>query len=79
MPSGWFHTVVNYDGPSTNVTVYIDGQERGTTQGNYFETSTPSDGTAAVGRMYTDGDTKYTNFTMDELTFWNRKTGSARN
>ena len=72
--SGWFHAVMNYNGPSTkNVTVYIDGQEMEKSTGSVTGQGVPSDGKVVVGRTGVHSNDRYASFVMDELTFWNRK------
>ena len=63
---------MNYD-DTNGINVYIDGQEKVTTQGNYVGRVIPSDGNVVVGRLYTNEDNHHGSLLMDELTFWNRK------
>ena len=60
-----------FNGPSTGITVYRDGQAQGT---DAFHSSSFSvgNGQLVIGRRFVDANHNYVSVEMDELIFWNR-------
>ena len=71
----WFHSVVNYHGPSTGFTVHHDGMEVG--QGDSLDTTKPkTDGETElyVGKLTYGGEWgTYGSVSMDEIKIYSRR------
>lgn len=78
IPSGWFHTVINFIGPDEGegIRIYHDGVSvaNGTTK-SYLacdQSACRPDGRIVVGRDNTRIDTGYCSLQVDELAFFNK-------
>ena len=72
-PDGWFHLIVNFIGQDDGqgVRIYYDGELKATDTSKHAAIHNPGDGRIVIGRYYTNYNTYYNSFQMDELLFFN--------
>ncbi len=75
IPNGWFHVAVVLHGPTSGISLYINGTLSESDSDGTSGYSGPygfSTGEVVLGRSYTQGDWNYGRGSLDELYFWTR-------
>ncbi len=78
VPTDWFYGVFVFHGPDVGTSFYVDGNLAGVDLVGVAETSTDAAGDVVIGRMYTSGDAKYADLTVDEIWFWTQALNVAQ-
>lgn len=70
IPTGWFHGTFILNGLTAGISLYIDGAlAQSSSSWNSFTGVDPL-GDVALGKKYTEQDSKYADVTVDELCYW---------
>ena len=71
----WTHMVFTFLGSNDGqgIIIYANGVNEGADGGKFDKSYRPGDAITVVGRAYSDINTHYASFEMDELAFFNKK------
>ena len=72
IPSGWFHTVLNFIGPADGIRAYHDGVEVGRDTNIHGNPKHNGDRRIVIGRYFVKSTTSYSSVQVDELLFFDQ-------
>ena len=72
VPSGWFHTVLNFIGPDDGIRAYHDGAEVGSDTNIHGNGKDNGDRRIVIGRYFVKSAVSYSSVQVDELLFFDQ-------
>ncbi len=77
IPEDWFHCVLVFLGPSSGITIYINGSLSGSNPTGSDVIHGTTSGDVALGREFVDNDKNCADVFVDEMYFWIQPLGAT--